>query len=274
MKDIIKQGDRFNHYTIIKEVPKKGDGRRFLCRCDCGNEKEVDLRNLKNGNVKSCGKCNYTEIRIGDKFGHWTVIGDYIKDVNGCHKKYLCECDCVDKTQKYVDEQNLKRGLSNSCGCLTKEITRKNFTTHGLTKTRLYKVWIDMRSRCYNPNVRSYKDYGKKGIKVCPEWKDDFFAFWKWAYQNGYDDSSKYGECTLDRINVEGNYEPTNCRWINAKMQSNNRTSNVIITYNGESHNITQWSEITGIKSHTIGSRYRKGMPLDDVFYKGNLKKR
>lgn len=266
MKLEVNTGDRYNHYTIIREVPKKGDGRRFLCRCDCGNEKEVDIRNLRNGHIKSCGKCNYTEIKIGDKFGHWTVIGDYKKSDSSYHREYLCECDCQNKTQRYVDEQNLKRGNSTSCGCETIKTTKMHFIKHGDSGTRLFSIWSLMKQRCHNPNVDCFSRYGGRGIKVCKKWMNSYESFKEWALSHGYRD-----DLTIDRIDVNGNYCPENCRWATIKEQNNNRRSNVFITYNGEKHNTKEWSDITGIKAGTIRERYKKGYPLEDVFFCGKF---
>lgn len=266
MKLNINAGDRYNHYTIIREVPKKGDGRRFLCRCDCGNEREVDIRNLRNGHIKSCGKCNYTEIKIGDKFGHWTVIGDCQRASNGYHKEYLCECDCANKTQRYVDEQNLKRGNSTSCGCETAKSVRLRMTKHGDTGTRLFVIWANMKQRCLNPNSDCYHHYGGRGITICQEWLDSYESFRGWALAHGYRD-----DLSIDRINVNGDYSPDNCRWATAKEQGSNKRNNVRITYKNENHTINEWSEITGISRQTISDRYRKGYPLEDIFFCGNF---
>lgn len=211
------------------------------------------------------------DINVGDKFGHWTVIGEAVKG-SGYHKNYLCQCDCEEKTRKYVDEQNLKRGLSLSCGCVTKVKAAQRFTRHGLSKKRLFHVWVGMTGRCYNQTNTRYKDYGGRGIAVCPEWKNDFVAFYEWAMATGYNEDAKYGECTLDRINVDGNYEPDNCRWVSIKKQSNNRRNNIYITYSNETHTVTEWSKITGISRATLTQRYRKGLPLSEVFFHGNLK--
>ena len=148
---------------------------------------------------------------------------------------------------------------------------------HGYAKrnsvTRLYKIWTDMRTRCNNPNSKNYEYYGKRGISVCSEW-DDFEVFQKWAYSNGYKDDAKRGECTLDRIDVNGNYKPSNCRWINMKTQCQNRRkwgtqthNRPLITwdYKGETHTIAEWSEITGIDGKVLRSRKHDGWDMERI---------
>lgn len=126
---------------------------------------------------------------------------------------------------------------------------------HGYSKTRLYGVWIAMKRRCYNPNVEQYKNYGARGIKMCDAWKHDFIAFRKWAIQNGYDEAAKFGECTIDRIDTNGDYKPENCRWVNLKTQENNRLNNRKIKIGTETKTLSEWEDYSGIKQATI--RYR-----------------
>ena len=92
-----------------------------------------------------------------------------------------------------------------------------------MTNTRLYEVWEGMKQRCYNKNHRSYKNYGGRGIEVCEQWRSDFMSFYNWATENGYDENAPFGVCTIDRINGDGNYQPTNCRWASFKIQNNNQ---------------------------------------------------
>lgn len=101
---------------------------------------------------------------------------------------------------------------------------------------------------------------------MCEEWKHNYIHFKRWAEENGYDAGAKRGECTLDRIDVNGNYEPSNCRWVNMKVQSNNTRRNHIIEYNNEKHTVKEWSEITGIDYHTLESRILKGWPVHSLF--------
>jgi hypothetical protein len=121
-----------------------------------------------------------------------------------------------------------------------------------MSYTRVYKTWQGIRSRCKYKSDKHYKHYGGKGIRVCDEWQD-FEVFYQWALLSGYSDS-----LTIDRIDVNGNYEPSNCRWIDRKAQANNRTNNRIITYRNESHTLSEWSEILDINYSTLSARLNK----------------
>ena len=199
---------------------------------------------------------------IGQKFGRLTVVE---RAENGIRKdgspftRWMCKCDCG--KEKIVTGSNLRKGITKSCGCYAKEQTGKINRTHGLKKSKLYVRWRDMKLRCNNPNDSHYKDYGGRGITVCNEWLHDFKAFYDWSISNGFDEN-----LSLDRIDVNGNYEPLNCRWITMKEQQNNRRNNHWITYNGETHTMMQWSEITGINFHTIKGRLKMGWTIERAF--------
>lgn len=133
----------------------------------------------------------------------------------------------------------------------------RNHLKHGMRHTRIYNIWRGMRQRCSNPRCVNYKNYGGRGIKVCQEW-EDFQAFNKWAVGHGYSE-----ELTIDRINVNGDYEPSNCCWITQKGQQNNRTNNRVLEVNGTSHTLAEWSDITGISISTIWARLKCGWPME-----------
>lgn len=139
--------------------------------------------------------------------------------------------------------------------------------THGLTGTRVYKTWESMKSRCYNKNDGKYEKYGGRGIRVCDEWLGENGAknFAEWAYKNGFSEEKHQREQSIDRINVNGNYEPSNCRFTNAKVQANNRTNSVVIEFNGEAHTLKEWSEIKNIKEGTIRWRLNNGFTIGEA---------
>lgn len=126
----------------------------------------------------------------------------------------------------------------------------KNHYKHGLSHTRLDNIYKAMISRCYKENNNRYKNYGGRGICVCEEWIKNKTEFFKWAYENGYKDN-----LTIDRIDSNGNYEPTNCRWATYKQQANNRTTTKKYIINGEQHTVSEWSEISGVRASTIWNR-------------------
>ena len=127
---------------------------------------------------------------------------------------------------------------------------------HGLSRTRLHYAWTDMKTRCLNPNATAYHLYGGRGIKVCDDWKHSFESFRDWALANGFDE-----KLTLDRIDVNGNYEPCNCRWISHKQQCRNRRSNVF--YKGKT--LAEWSEIYHISQGTLHARLKRGWSIEDA---------
>jgi hypothetical protein len=125
---------------------------------------------------------------------------------------------------------------------------------HGKSNTRLYRVWSRIKVRCYNKKFQHYKSYGGRGIKVCDEWLNDFMAFYNWAMANGYADN-----LTIDRIDVNGNYEPSNCRWVTNEEQQNNKRNTIFLTYKGKRQTITQWANELMISRDIIERRYRRG---------------
>lgn len=177
---------------------------------------------------------------IGQKFGKLTVIKlDHIKRTNRNLYYYLCECDCGNK--HIVLKSSLLNGLTRSCGCYNTQVRKeqcKKRAIHNLTDTRLHSIWEKMRGRCYCKTGSDYKNYGGRGISICDEWQE-FLPFYNWAINNGYREN-----LTIDRINVNGNYEPSNCRWATQKTQQRNRRNNVLITYNNETHCLVEWAEI------------------------------
>lgn len=201
----------------------------WFCECDCGKTKLVDGSSLRSGQSQSCGceriarakaaaaKRKFSPNKLidltGMKFWRWTVVAPARKDGEVI---WWCQCECG--TEKFVSGPNLRSGKTKSCGCLQKEMARNQHRVHRMSGHPIYNSWGGMRDRCYNPNTKEWQHYGGRGIKVCKRWDEfknflaDMFATWEPGL-------------TLDRIDVNGNYEPSNCRWADYSTQNRNRRS-------------------------------------------------
>lgn len=180
---------------------------------------------------------------IGFENEHVKVVGKAEPRVydNGS-KAFRWECVCKHCGKHFpATGRNIREEKVKSCGCYTFNLKSNAHKKHGMFGKRLYLSWAHMISRCYNPNVSHYYNYGGRGISVCKEWKDSFEEFSKWAFENGYADN-----LTIDRINVNGNYEPSNCRWITLKEQVRNRRNTVSVEVDGETKPLSEWCEIYG----------------------------
>lgn len=187
------------------------------------------------------------------KFGMLTAIKRVENHKNG-KTQWECTCDCGNTT--IVQTYLLTKGITKSCGC-------KSGEKHGMTGTRLYEIWVNMKTRCYNKNNIAYKNwYGDRGIKICDEWHHSFTNFYKWAIKNGYEDN-----LTIDRIDVNGNYEPSNCRWITMKKQCNNKRDNIYLTINNETHTLKEWCGIKDVSYTMAFQRYQQLEDKDNIDY-------
>lgn len=179
--------------------------------------------------------------------------------------RWLCLCDCG--TKKIILADSLKSHKTISCGCYRQKVCGKNaIIKHGKTNTRLFNIWSSMKARCYRSTVKCYKDYGGRGIRVCDEWVHDFQSFYQWSMENGYAD-----DLTIDRINVNGNYEPANCQWATYQQQENNRRNTVYLDICGCRKSITEWAEMVGINSATLEWRIKNHWPFSQLFIEPNL---
>lgn len=186
----------------------------------------------------------------GRRFGRLTVVERAGSNARG-RATWLCLCDCG-RTLVVAGTDLLQR--QTSCGCQRSEFLSafnvETKTTHGMRHTRLYKEWLSMKNRCYCENWEDYGNYGGRGIEVCSEWRNGFEAFRDWALANGYRD-----DLTLDRVNVNGNYGPSNCRWATRKQQANNTRRSLYLEFNGEVKTAKEWADELGLNYNTLYSR-------------------
>lgn len=187
----------------------------------------------------------------GRQYGSLTVISYAGKQKSG-QSLWLCECSCSDKTRKVIQGGNLQNGNIKSCGCFRREAN----TTHGMFGTRTYNCWRSMLDRCSKPKKYAYHRYGGRGISVCDRWKESF--------ENFLEDM---GECPsnyeLDRIDNDGHYTPENCQWASHQEQTNKRSSNHFIEYEGRRLTIAQWSGETGISQGALWHRINHGWSVE-----------
>lgn len=201
----------------------------------------------------------------GQRFGRLLVIKR--NGTKGNKSTWLCKCDCGNST--LVTGSNLKAGTTKSCGCYRREYTSNTKGKHYQTKTRLYQIWCGIKERCFLNNTKTYEDYGGRGITICPEWLGEhgFENFAKWAYSSGYDERKNGEECSIDRIDVNGNYEPSNCKWSNKKEQMNNMRKNFRVEYKGKVKTLAQWVEELNLPYHTVYSRIKRwGWTVEKAF--------
>lgn len=192
----------------------------------------------------------------GQVFNRLTVLNlQENRNTGNRYRKYwLCVCECG--KEKIVRTDCLLNKQVQSCGCLRIEKSKINVIKnhkHKHSRTRVYGIWQKMKDRCYNKKVRSYKNYGARGISICEDWliPENFIS---WAKNNGYKDN-----LTIDRIDNDGNYCPENCRWSDPKQQARNRTTNILVDYKGKTLTLIELSEITGITYSCLNARYHRG---------------
>lgn len=198
-----------------------------------------------------------TEKYIGATFGRWTIV-EYLGRNKNSKKLFQCICSCG--TKRAVLLESLKRNKSTSCGCLRLERAADAKTKHNGRYTRLYNIWAKMKARCQNENDRNYKNYGARGITVCDEWNKSFDTFRTFALDNGYNDS-----LSIDRINVNGNYEPSNCRFVDMKTQQNNRSNNRLITLDNKAMTLSELCDIYKIDYEVARMRLNRGWTIERI---------
>lgn len=200
----------------------------------------------------------------GQIFERLTVIEEVGRN-NRNEVLWKCRCSCGNYTN--VTTYRLRKGSTKSCGCLNIDTTRRKTAqigkaniTHNMSNTRIYKTYRNIIDRCYNPKSKKYVDYGARGIHLSEEW-NTFENFYEWSKNNGYEE-----HLTIDRIDVNGNYEPSNCRWVDMNIQNNNRRTNRILELNGIKKTLSQWANEYNLKAGTLSARIdRYGFSLEDA---------
>lgn len=199
-------------------MPGKGKGKFYECQCECSNIAVKAATELRSGRSTRCRECGYADLfdparEIGNKYGTYTII-EFV-DMHRRLQRFKIRCDCGHETIQVAAE--LRRGRTKKCSkCFHKELTIKK-TQHGRHKDPIYKVWTSMIARCTNPKTRFYDRYGGRGIKVCGRWL---------KFANFISDMGERPEgLTIDRINNDGDYEPSNCKWVTHKENCNNRSN-------------------------------------------------
>lgn len=195
----------------------------------------------------------------GRVYGRLTIIKRVPtpKHLRVTHWECKCECGNLIVTSR----PNLITGHTTSCGCYARELISGNKyrETHNESTTRLYYVWQNMKQRCYDESLENYKDYGGRGIKICDEWME-YANFANWAKANGYKNN-----LSIDRIDVNGDYKPTNCRWVTMKQQNRNKTTTRYIELKGVKKSVGEWSEILNIPISTIINRLDRGCDAEEA---------
>lgn len=258
-------GKRYGKLTVIERkgsTEGKCKHALWLCHCDCGNDTITTTGRLNSGITQSCGclikekaKRKITDL-TGQKIGRLTVIERDCRKTK--YVMWICKCDCGNIIS--CRSSNLINKKSTSCGCKRIETLSNNPTIkHGYARGKLhplYKVFSSMYNRCYVKKHDSYIHYGARGITIAPEWLNDRASFIKWAEEHGYQKGLQ-----IDRIDNNGNYEPSNCRFITCKENCRNRRNNIFITINGERKTIKEWCEILNLNyTHIRYIKYYYGI--------------
>lgn len=270
-------GRQFDKLKVIGIYDRGKCGQiRWKCECECGNIIPVFKNTLlrDNGTIKSCGCVYVDELRkeIGRRKDHLEVI-----DVKQYKRKgrLVVRCDCGKIKEMMLSQFNSP--TVHSCGCVgVKKGKESPSYKHGMTRTRIYIVYKDMINRCYYPNDVSYPNYGAKGITVCHEWlgENGMKNFAEWSYANGYDETAKRGDCTIDRIEVDKGYSPDNCRWVSMTVQSNNKSNNRYFEIDGVTKTLSEWCREYGISCvQTVYGRIERGMDIKTALTKPLRKK-
>lgn len=260
IEDHIEPGMQIGHLTVIdKDSIGRFGMQKWRVHCTCGNDLLADESALKRHHIRSCGCSDGFADLVGQKFGMMTVLARALNDPAG-KSQWLCRCDCGN--EKVLRSEFLKHRPVPNCGCYTMVQWRAKSTKHGLDKHPLSPVWHAMINRCHNPNSSGYYKYGAKGITVCDRWRfgdvedgNGLQCFIK-DMSHGF-----HPGLQIDRINNNGGYSPTNCRWVTPKENARNKSDNHIVLSVYGAHPLVETSELSGLGTDALINRERKGYP-------------
>jgi hypothetical protein len=269
----IMPNQQVGNFTFIKykENQKTGSSkpRIVVCKCVCGKIIEKTIYRFIKNNEISCGCLSFKrKDYINKKFGTVTVTKN-LEDIisNGVRIRIVegvCDCGSVKKYRL-----NVIRYIK-SCGCKTNYYILSKNVTHGLTSSRIYRIWQNMKNRCYNKNTKSYLSYGILGTRVCDEWIKSFDSFYNWAIRNGYSD-----KLTIDRIDPFGNYEPNNCRFISYKKQANNKRKTKRFLVKGEELTMAEICDKYNLDYYKASRAFKVlNWDINDVINENKFKKK
>lgn len=247
-------GKRYGHLTVKEFVERKNYRNYWLCECDCGNTVTLPDYILKADRQHYCSKhCLLINDLTGRKFGRLTVIELATKKP----RKWKCICECGNYT--IVSTSDLCSGHTKSCGCYKLSEFKKHREKHLKCRTKLYAIWCGIRQRCNNPNNKDYKNYGGRGIKCCSQW-DKYENFYEWAINNEY----KSG-LSIERIDVNKDYEPNNCKFIELRKQSENTRKTVKFTINNETKTLKEWCSLYNKSLSIVKRRLELGWSIQEA---------
>lgn len=245
-------GLRVFNWLVLKRNGVTPDGQMplWLCRCDCGTERDIRAGNLRNNLTRSCGcgpkkpKVMRAKVEVGEVFGKLTVV-------ERLPKSFLrCECACG--AEATVLAGNLRGGGTQSCGCYRRETVGERSFQHGMIDHPAHRSWSGLLNRCRNSNDQDYHLYGGRGISFCPAW-GDFNAFWADMGMTWFEGA------TIERKDGNGNYEPSNCEWITIQEQQMNRSNNVMIDTPFGVMPVAKYAKAIGLKGSAVQQRVRNG---------------
>lgn len=253
-------GQVFGRLTVLYQSDIAGKKIKWHCLCACGNTSDVDGYKLRIGETQSCG-CLSRELiskrqlinLAGKRFARLVVLKRVGNGSLG-EPQWLCQCDCGNTT--VVRGVQLRKAHTRSCGCLALEVLQERSTTHGKSHTPTYAIHQAIKARCSDPKNKYWANYGGRGIKVCDRWLESFENFLE-------DMGEKPSGYSIERIDVNGNYEPENCKWIPFNQQARNTTKTIKLTYAGTTKPLVEWAEESGIKPGTLYWRIKKGWEIE-----------